>query len=510
MDSIRLIFFLVISFSFAASKTAEEWRTRSMYQIITDRFARSDRDTTPCADLGKYCGGTWKGIENNLDYIQGMGFNAIWISPVQQNIEGGYHGYWYSDFYKFNEHFGTEQDFRDLVKACHERDIWVMVDIVANHVGYVQENIKDTTTNDYSKSVPFDKPEYYHPFEQTCIDARKYDPDNDTALETCWLAYLPDLNQSHPYVRQTLLEWVNWFIKTYEIDGLRLDAIMHVPLDFWVEFEKASKVFCVGEAFDERVAFNAKFQKAVGSMLNFPLNARLYWSFVRNETMTHFAKYYTEAFNTWPDITVLANFMNNHDIARFLSQNNDYEMFKTAIGFTMTSIGIPAIYYGDEQAFKGGDDPQNRETLWGHMNTDSELYKYIKSLNDFRRKTNLAALDQIERNYDDELYSFTRGDYFFAFTHSNEDIKRIIDNHPYKENTVLCNYLTQEQCTKVQGGKFELFIERKKMKILVPKEMQENSFEETKIQDRIQNLVSNAARDLSNVYISETSLASFI
>ena len=502
MEPIKLFLLLIVSFSFVFARSPEEWRSRSIYQIVTDRFARSDGDTTPCTDLGKYCGGTWKGIQNNLDYIQGMGFNAIWISPAQKNTPDGYHGYWYSDFYKLNENFGTEQDFKDLVKACHERDIWVMMDIVANHVGYVQENIQEIKSNDYSNSVPFNKPEHFNPFEMTCTDARKYHADNNTAVETCWLAYLPDLNHSHPFVRQTLLEWVSWFIKTYEVDGLRLDAIIHVPLDFWVEFEKASKVFCVGEAFDERISFNAQYQRAVGSMLNFPLNARLYWSFIRNESMKHFAQYYAEAFNTWPDITVLANFMNNHDIARFLSQNNDIEAFKTAIGFTMTSIGIPAVYYGDEQAFNGGDDPQNREALWGHMNTDSELYKYIKTLNEFRRKTNLYALDQTERVYDDEFYSFTRENYFFAFTNSHEDVVRVIDNHPYEENTLLCNYFNVEQCTRVEGGKFTLAIERKKMKILVPKQILESNFEGSK---GLQVLIANAAKEISNVFISELS-----
>ncbi len=64
-----------------------------------------------------------------------MGFDAIWISPIVENYREGYHGYWAKDIYKVDPHFGSEQDLKDLVNACHKRNIWVMLDIVANHMG---------------------------------------------------------------------------------------------------------------------------------------------------------------------------------------------------------------------------------------------------------------------------------------------------------------------------------------------------------------------------------------
>lgn len=66
-----------------------------------------------------------------------MGFDAIWISPVVDNTEGGYHGYWARNWNKLNSNFGSEEDLKSLVKACHDRDMFVMVDVVANHVGPV-------------------------------------------------------------------------------------------------------------------------------------------------------------------------------------------------------------------------------------------------------------------------------------------------------------------------------------------------------------------------------------
>ena len=90
--------------------TAEQWKSRTIYQLLTDRFARTDGSTNGCGNLGNYCGGTYRGIINHLDYIQGMGFDAIWISPIIDNYDGGYHGYWGRDIYSLNSKFGSESD----------------------------------------------------------------------------------------------------------------------------------------------------------------------------------------------------------------------------------------------------------------------------------------------------------------------------------------------------------------------------------------------------------------
>ena len=105
------------------------WRGRSIYQVFTDRFARTDGSTTASCltDNASYCGGTWVGLTNRLDYIQGMGFDAIWISPVTHQVEGSsadgeaYHGYWQDDIESVNEHFGTADDLKALSAELHSR-----------------------------------------------------------------------------------------------------------------------------------------------------------------------------------------------------------------------------------------------------------------------------------------------------------------------------------------------------------------------------------------------------
>ena len=90
---------------------------------------------------------TYRGIINNLDYITGMGFDAIWISPIVENYRQDYHGYAAKNIYKLNPNFGTEDDFKEMIKKCHEKNVWVMVDVVANHMGNLDEN--------FTENVPF-------------------------------------------------------------------------------------------------------------------------------------------------------------------------------------------------------------------------------------------------------------------------------------------------------------------------------------------------------------------
>lgn len=126
-------------------------------QLLTDRFAPSgDLPSRKCDDLKNYCGGTFKGIEKHLDYITGLGVNAVWISPIVQNTDRGYHGYWAQNIFEINPHFGSRDDLKSLVAACHERGVWVMLDLVANHMGY-------PPGTGFNNLIPFNESRHYHP-----------------------------------------------------------------------------------------------------------------------------------------------------------------------------------------------------------------------------------------------------------------------------------------------------------------------------------------------------------
>lgn len=388
---LTLLFCSLSLFSTAHAASKDDWRSRSIYQLITDRFARTDLSTDyPCNTTEQlYCGGTFQGIINNLDYIQGMGFTAIWISPVVKNINEttkygqGYHGFWIDDIYVINPLFGSSDNLKNLSAELHKRDMYLMIDVIVNDMASAGWG----NTTDYSKLTPFDKEEYYHPF---CWITEW---DNMTNVEDCWLGddvvALADLDTTNAYVISTWESWVSEMVANYSLDGLRIDAAKHIDKPFWPLFQEAAGVFTIGEVYDADASSACYWAvDALDSVLNYP-NWYYIVSILGNSSNSmggleyEFANVATECH----DSTLLGTFSENHDVPRFGSVTSDLSQQKNALTFDFMSDGIPTVYYGAEQRFSGADDPHNREALWlapGGYNTDAPLYQHIKALNKAR------------------------------------------------------------------------------------------------------------------------------
>ena len=301
----------------------DEWRERVIYQLLTDRFSNDNSNPVNC-NLGNYCGGTYRGIIKHLDYIQGMGFDAIWISPIVKNTEGSYHGYHLTNLYELNEHFGSEEDLKELISECHKRNIWVMVDVVGNHVGPVG--------TDYSKITPFNRAEHYHDICQIV------DWNNQWQVENCRLCDLPDLKQENEWVINKLCEWIHDIVQKYDFDGIRIDTIMEVPKWFWDKFTSAAGVFQIGEAFNGNPSYVAGYQGHVGSVFNYPLYYAIKDSFCGS--MRNLENYWYNTRKYFPDPTILGVFVENHDNPRFLNMCDDRKKFKNASIFSLFFEGI--------------------------------------------------------------------------------------------------------------------------------------------------------------------------
>ncbi len=141
-----------------------------------------------------------------------------------------------------------------LIDEVHKRGMYIMVDVVPNHVAPVE---------DLSQIYPFNKSEYFH--KKCPIE----DWSDTYELEQCWLHRLPDLNQDHPFVRSYLLNWIKEHTKKWKFDGLRLDAVLHVDKQFWKEFNDAAGVFCIGEIFSNIDQLIGDYQNYLDSTMNF-------------------------------------------------------------------------------------------------------------------------------------------------------------------------------------------------------------------------------------------------
>ena len=429
-----LLFCLIISIS---TKTKDQWKSRSIYQVLTDRFARTSGSGS--CNLSKYCGGSYKGIQSKLDYIKGMGFDAIWISPIVENTAGSYHGYHLTNLYKLNTNFGTEDDLKNLITACHKKDIWVMVDVVANHVGPVG--------TDFSKITPFNKAEHYHDWCDIT------DWSNQWQVENCRLCGLPDLKQENTWVTEKLLSWITDIVKKYSFDGIRIDTIMEVPKSFWDKFRKSAGVFQIGEAFDGRLDYVADYQNHLDSVFNYPLYYTIKSSFCGS--FRNLEGYFMNSRSHFPHPEYMATFVENHDNPRFLNQCNDVGKFTNAAIFSLLWEGIPVFYYGGEQYFKGGADPNNREPLWNNYNTKSTLYGLLKITNTLRKNVKIWNYKIVQRYADENFYAFTRGNVLACFTNT-KSLKRTITYHEFKNGDKLCNVLYNGDCVTVTNGKIDI------------------------------------------------------
>jgi alpha-amylase len=228
--------------------------------------------------------------------------------------------------------------------------MYVMVDVVANHVAPIGM--------DFSKIYPLNKAEHYHD------DCQITDWSNQGQVEYCRLADLPDLNQDNDYVRGYLKDWIKNLVNTYEFDGIRIDTIPEVKKDFWKEYGESAGVFQMGECFNGNSDYVGPYQDFVTGLFNYPMYYTIKDVFGASKSMKGITSRVSEVNQKFRDPTALGIFVDNHDNARFLNQYNDQQMFKNALVFALTATGIPFYYYGSEQAYAGGNDPQNRESLW--------------------------------------------------------------------------------------------------------------------------------------------------
>lgn len=349
----------------AYAGNTEEWKQRSVYQVLTDRFAGGQN-----GDMHGYLGGSWNAMAEKLDYVKGMGFDAIWISPVVDNIEPGYHGYWARNWEKVNAHFGSEDDLKNLVKTAHSKGIWVMVDVVANHVGPVG--------NDFGQIYPLNQSYHYH-------DNCDINWGNQYSVQHCRLAGLPDLNQDNPYVRQYLKDWVHNLVQTYDFDGIRIDTIPEVAGQFWKEYGEAAGVFQMGECFNGDPNYVGPYQNDLTALFNYPMYYTIKDVWQQGKTMWEIHNRYSAEGSAFRDLTALGVFVDNHDNARFLNGGGNHTTFKAALAFAILSEGVPFTYYGSEQGFAGGNDPFNREPLWNNFDTSSDIYQFLGKVNAARQ-----------------------------------------------------------------------------------------------------------------------------
>lgn len=206
----------------------------------------------------------------------------------------------------------------------------------------------------------------------------------------------------------------------FDFDGIRIDTVPHVPKPFWKEYGDAAGVFQMGEAFNGDPNYVGDYQNYLTALFNYPMFFSLRDVYGGGQSMYGLRTRYEELENSAVvNIDILGSFMDNHDNARFLSIWNTQTGFKNAIAFALTARGIPFFYYGDEQGFSGGNDPANRESLWNAMDTESDMYQFVRTINKARQAAKGWSFDYVERYVMENFFAYSFGDMLVMTTNGD-------------------------------------------------------------------------------------------
>lgn len=402
----------------AAPVTKADFTGDVIYQIITDRFVDGNTaNNNPAASPNLYSadksnwtlywGGDWAGITQKIPYLAAMGVTAIWISPAVENVnvpvvingvnQAGYHGYWGMDFFIPEPHFGSWADFDTMVSTAHANGIKVVLDFAPNHSNPANPNDSTYAKNgsiyrngSFVASYSNDPSSYFHHNGSIADYSDLYQAQYKSIVNLADFAQ--ENSGPNQYLRDAIDTWLS-----HGVDGIRMDAVKLMPggwLKSYADHIYATKsVFMFGEWFDGSSSplwnDELKFANTDGqSLQNIDMNGAIRDVFISNANMSELDATVSRDSSAFTYQNQLVNFVDSQDIARFLSVNNSQTRLNQAEVFVLTTRGIPAIYYGDEQYLhndtNGGADPYNRSMMSSFSQTTT-LYKIIQKLSTLRR-----------------------------------------------------------------------------------------------------------------------------
>jgi len=419
-----------------------EFRGETMYFIVLDRFhdgtpdnlgEREDLNDPTHQDWGKYWGGDLQGVVDKLDYLQGLGITAIWVTPLFEQVEGlinglaPLHGYWAKDFKRINERWVNDPSavrvferndtiFDKLISELHRRGMKFILDIVCNHSSPPTDGGKGKLYDDGHLIADFDNDtnNWYHHYGGVTNWEDEWQVLN---CELCGLATFNENNiEFRNYIRNAIKMWLD-----KGVDALRVDTVKHMPLWFWQEFNSDMQshkpdVFVFGEWIHSspNIETSVEFANKSGmTILDFGLcNAIRSCLGQGNPEGWQAVHAVFEQDYKYRGANEMVTFFENHDMARLQSLGADESILRIATALIMTARGVPCLYYGSEQCLhndtNGGDDPYNRPMMES-WDTNTEIYKLTSILSAERAKNPAIQLGgQWQKYVTPEVYAFTR------------------------------------------------------------------------------------------------------
>ncbi len=397
----------------AADPTDDNYR--AFYQIFVGSFSDSNGDGI----------GDLRGIINRMDYLndgnmysdKSLGVQGIWLSPIFESPS--YHKYDATDYYKVDPKFGTEEDLKELLQICHERNVKVILDLVINHSA--KNNLWFTKFANAHKDGNTEDP-YYNMYSWAPLSERKtgiaYSKVPGTTLdfyECNFDSGMPEFDYDNQMVRDEMLKLAKYYLNL-GVDGFRFDAIKYIyynqtaeSVDFWKWYMaelKAYKpdIYCVGECWSGESeilqyvealnCFNFQSGQAEGYITNAARGKGI------NSFTNYIEKYQDKIQKANATDGMMCNFLANHDMDRsagYLTPSTGQAHM--AANLYLLCSGSPFIYYGEEIGLKGTRGGANTDAnrrlamLWGDEDTIKDPIGTTYSKD---KQTNGTVTEQLE------------------------------------------------------------------------------------------------------------------
>ena len=372
------------------------WEGRMFYQIFPERFAcRGDPKKKPYVNRAwssldlhtsfrgtPFLGGDLYGIIDRLDYLHGLGVEALYLNPVHPSRSN--HKYDVLDYFDIDAGFGGKEAFRQLIEQAHKTDIKIVMDMVFNHTSVFHPYFQDVVDN--GRESPYHDYYFIHG-ERPDIKKKNYETFANAK-------HMPKLDTSNPVVQDFIIEVASYWMKEFGVDGFRLDVSEGVSHECWTRLKMALKkinpdVYLLGEIWLNSESYLGPNQ--IDGVMNYPLLGS-----ISNFVLDHEgAKDMAEELNglivryKWGNITLMMNLLSSHDIQRVSRLcGGDHDDILMAYAILFAFPGMPCVYYGDEIFMDGGGDPDCRRGMeWDSKEFKGEDHATFKALGALHRNS---------------------------------------------------------------------------------------------------------------------------
>ena len=451
-----------------------------VYFLMPDRFSNGDSTNDRIPELKDQSlnreaiflrhGGDLQGVTNHLDYIQKLGANTLWMTPVIENDmpDRTEHGYAATNNYKIDKRLGGEKAYLNLSDSLHQRGMKLIQDVVYNHFGRFHFLVQDAPDKNWLHQWPTYTQTHYR--EQAIFDPYHSKADEKKMIDGWFTTEMPDVNQENIFVEKYLTQNAIWSVEIFGVDAFRVDTYKYCNVDVMNRLNKAlldeyPKIFTYGECWVDGVAAQAYF---VENKLNIPFKSNLKATSdfallfggimpALNETNNWnngIIKLYTTL--SYDFLYKKANnnviFLDNHDMTRIHSSlGESIPKTKMAYAWLYTCRGIPQLYYGSEILMKGISNPDGWVRLdfpggWagdkksaftetGMSKDELDFLHYVQALGSYRSKSStLKTGEMMQYLPEDGLYVYFRYD---------------------QKNTVMCVMNTDSKTRLIDFSKFQ-------------------------------------------------------